>query len=592
MTVKDTSSQASMDTLVDTAASSSPSSSAKSPKLVVDGDAAIFFQHANKSILAGILDRLDRTDCVFLALTCHGAHDCIAPHLGLDAGSLNRTLTFTERMSFLTTLARDLPDHYVCDQCLKLHTVGKRESHAVDVALVESASYKKRARETALEQPCQRSAPASTTSSPHSRPVHSFTGNLSSARRTPLAGVLHRDVELALKRARLLKAMDDEEAEHARRALAATDLNSDDCNDADAQYTSPIDRPVGSITTTYLSVPTGPAGPASTAGDDSHHVHQLYRKNGWMSAARDAVSHTAGALVPGLWKSHDHGHGQVSGRSRSRSHSQTQTQRQHLESALAAALKPTSADRLLVKSRSSTWSSCSYEDKTTVKYTFAPKLVNDRFLLKTTLKMQRSEVKNIALSVCPHQLLNHRVSGAWYDGAEEAKSARDQRRYRYIVRSRVDPPFLVQNAVCTVDNAMHDRVGDSNQLYELGGADVDEVDENEYESDAGAAEDAKDDKEDMRQRGSCHRCATDFAVRGLRRPNQILLTVWQDLGGEGLASDAHWQSLIAGALLPMENRDGDEGEPQTTNLWDKGLSVEHEPGSVRALYERAANPWV
>ncbi|ERS97486.1 hypothetical protein HMPREF1624_05654 [Sporothrix schenckii ATCC 58251] len=73
--------------------------------------------------------------------------------------------------------------------------------------------------------------------------------------------------------------------------------------------------------------------------------------------------------------------------------------------------------------------------------------------------------------------------------------------------------------------------------------------------------------------GSCDRCPTDFSVRASDAGLEI--TVWQDFGPEASVTDVWWQSHVPGPVL----------QSMAPNTWQSGLTVEHDPGSVRALFE-------
>ncbi|KAI0975422.1 hypothetical protein F4678DRAFT_420225 [Xylaria arbuscula] len=86
----------------------------------------------------------------------------------------------------------------------------------------------------------------------------------------------------------------------------------------------------------------------------------------------------------------------------------------------------------------------------------------------------------------------------------------------------------------------------------------------------GALEGRGDGKEHT---GSCPRCTTDFSVKLESR--WLDLHVWQDFGSESSPGDIAWEVHCDRLSL--------NGTP---NLWDIGLTLEHEPGTIRKLYEK------
>jgi hypothetical protein len=72
-------------------------------------------------------------------------------------------------------------------------------------------------------------------------------------------------------------------------------------------------------------------------------------------------------------------------------------------------------------------------------------------------------------------------------------------------------------------------------------------------------------------RGACPRCPTDFAVQA--SPDCAELHVWRDLGTEGSPTSLTWRVHVR------------DLRPSYRNGICDGLTLEHEPGSVRALYE-------
>ncbi|KIH93621.1 hypothetical protein SPBR_04235 [Sporothrix brasiliensis 5110] len=456
--------------------------------------------------------------------------------LTVDEGAAVFPRSQAERISFLSTLARDLPDHYMCTECMALHSATAEECHAKDVAIIENSSYKKgpTVMEAALHAPCQRTAitadaydfrlpreppkdkDAAVTAERYQHAL-GFMGQASSSKRTPLAGLTHRDVQLTLKRARLLTSMETAESEKKAKGESSGDG--------------------GHVTATQ----------------------RKYRKNGFAEIAADMAMRQDGETLKS--KTAD-----------------VKKHRQQLTSRLQLALAPIKADCALTRTDRASTSSYPYVQKTTVKYTFAARIEQARYLLKTTVKMARSEVANVSLAICPHLLLNHHKSEVWADMAREAVDACQD-----CQASGATKPFALQMAVRHVGEAMAASVRHARHMYNLGGCDVDEMDANECDSDHDRADKEMDGKQQpMRRRGSCHRCATDFAVRGLLRADQIMLCVWQDLGGETDVTDAHWQSHVAGTMLPI---DKGQGAGETTNLWNDGLTMAHTAGDVRALYE-------
>ncbi|KJR86255.1 uncharacterized protein SPSK_02476 [Sporothrix schenckii 1099-18] len=456
--------------------------------------------------------------------------------LAVDDGATGFPRSQAERISFLSTLARDLPDHYMCTECTALHSATAEECHAKDVAIIENSSYKKgpKVMEAALHAPCQRTAimasavdvripcespednDAVVTEERYQRAL-GFMGQASSSKRTSLAGLTHRDVQLTLKRARLLASLD--KAEGANKEMG------------------------------------------ESSGDGGHvtATQRKYRKNGFAEMAADMAMRQDGEKLKSMI-------------------ADVMKRRQQLTSCLQRALAPIKADCALTRTDRASTSSYPYVQKTTVKYTIVPRIEQARYLLKTTVKMARREVANVSLAICPHLLLNHRKSEVWIDMAREAVDACQD-----CHASGATKPFALQMAVRHVGEAMAASVRHARHMYNLGGCDVDEMDANECDSDYDLADKETDGKQQpMRRRGSCHRCATDFAVRGLLRADQIMLCVWQDLGGETDVTDVHWQSHVAGTMLPI---DKGLGAGETTNLWNDGLTVAHTEGDVRALYE-------
>lgn len=585
------------------------------PKQVApNGDAAASVKNADDKIWTSVLNRVDDTGRAISSIFSPSAKERFSSMVSGQAnGGLHLLRLPMKQLDFLTELASDMPDHYVCEQCLKLHTIDdETEGFAADVAFVETASHAKKApkkRHLALELPCQRKDGIRFSASGSSHPlVHNFTGGLSSARRTPLAGILHRDVELTLKRARLLKEMENNAQEDqlvgAFDAAVLSD-SSDNDNDSDKNAartpSSKPKQPANDETkTTVQEVSSHDEDAAEEAdAEDSDEeetvvVHASteeaaaelaearpsahwarksetstvagpppkFRKNGWVAMFTETVASTANSLIPQALRPEtaEDKESQAADKQKTREQ-ELKGRRQHLETALAAALSPIKADVSLVKIDRISRSRYPFRETTTAKYTFTPCIKDGRYMLKTTVKIHRQEAKNVALSICPHQLLNH---------------------HRSSDDTGTGPDLRLQDTVHKVNEAMRARKLSLRDIYYMGGCDADELDENEYESDNDVPEADKDCKQGMRQRGSCHRCATDFAVRGLSRKNQIMISVWQDLGEETCMADAHWQSHIPGEMLQIE--DG-VGHGQTTNLWDQGLEVLHLAGGVRALYE-------
>ena len=71
----------------------------------------------------------------------------------------------------------------------------------------------------------------------------------------------------------------------------------------------------------------------------------------------------------------------------------------------------------------------------------------------------------------------------------------------------------------------------------------------------------------------CHRCPTDFSIKAT--PRQAILQVWQDLGPEDSPTNMIWKAQkydLREDSGSMNHRLG-------------GITLEHEPGSVRTLYQ-------
>ncbi|KAI1820683.1 hypothetical protein F4861DRAFT_49086 [Xylaria intraflava] len=84
---------------------------------------------------------------------------------------------------------------------------------------------------------------------------------------------------------------------------------------------------------------------------------------------------------------------------------------------------------------------------------------------------------------------------------------------------------------------------------------------------------AEDTNSSEERAGGCPRCATDFSVRLSR--GDLLLYVWQDFGPESSPFDLAWQSqIMGGSLVPGVFNN---------SPWS-GLTLYHEPGSVKKLY--------
>ncbi|OAA55871.1 hypothetical protein SPI_08078 [Niveomyces insectorum RCEF 264] len=180
-------------------------------------------------------DYLAPADCVVLTLTCRELRQRLL-HIA-DGPSLRGRLSRVEFLTFLSTIARDLRDDYACEHCIRLHcAVSTRKGHARDVALVARASKRTSCKAVpALEPPCCPAAEKRKThrekneateatgfSSGAPSPIHSFVGPLSPlANRTPLAGLLHRDVQLTLKRVRMLQDLGSSLSFENERGLAA-----------------------------------------------------------------------------------------------------------------------------------------------------------------------------------------------------------------------------------------------------------------------------------------------------------------------------------------------------------------------------------
>ncbi|KAL1891059.1 hypothetical protein Sste5346_007883 [Sporothrix stenoceras] len=601
--------------------------------LIHHGDAATFIKYSHLNIWDNIMPRLDRAGIAFFTISFRGAQDRFFP-LVAGQGGLHPMTTPSNQLDFLTKLARDLPDHYVCEQCLKLHKVdNETEGFAADIAFVENASHEKKPAPVcpaALEMPCQRKKAILFPAFGSSQSLeHTFTGGLSSVRRTPLAGLLHRDVELTLKRARLLKYIEDKEQEELaaelnevvleesrseREVVGRTvtrpivlddgDATSEDegetvttvqevANEESAteEATAEAASETEEMTTVHASTneaaaelaEAGPStawarpskAPNGKLSNGGEGTRRPFRKNGWMAIVADTVASTANAFIPERWRP------QVPPTLRRMQRAARQARRyarqvreireqelrerrKHLETTLHASLRPITADVSLEKIDRISRSRYPFRETTTAKYTFAPRIQQGHYLLKTTIKLHRQEARNVALSICPHQLLNYHPHSASTNGPNNIAA------------------FRFQSAVYKVDDTMKKKALSLRERYELGACGVDEFDENEYESDNDVPERCKDNKGGMRQRGSCHRCATDFCVRGLSRKIQIIIVVWQDFGEETCMTDINWQSHIPGDML--EREDG-LNPAQRANLWDQGPEMHHLTGGVRALYE-------
>ncbi|KAH8907443.1 hypothetical protein BR93DRAFT_967350 [Coniochaeta sp. PMI_546] len=73
--------------------------------------------------------------------------------------------------------------------------------------------------------------------------------------------------------------------------------------------------------------------------------------------------------------------------------------------------------------------------------------------------------------------------------------------------------------------------------------------------------------------GACPRCPTDYAVRASRECVELM--AWRDLGPEGSPMSLAWRVQVS------------DLRPDHWNSIHVGLTLDHEPGSVRALYEGA-----
>lgn len=192
-------------------------------------------------IQKNILGRIALTDQAALALICSSLRTSLQGVA--DLHTLRPHFAPSVVISLLSSMAHNWPDYYVCEHCLHLHHHSSDvPGHAQDVAVVEQVSQhgkwvgvdSKTFQSTplwlagphpALARRCQRYPRRpfleSFSSSYEGAPIaavdkiaagymkhdfHTFAGALSPVtKRTPLAGLAHRHVQLILKRVRMVR---------------------------------------------------------------------------------------------------------------------------------------------------------------------------------------------------------------------------------------------------------------------------------------------------------------------------------------------------------------------------------------------------
>ncbi|EFX01378.1 hypothetical protein CMQ_6320 [Grosmannia clavigera kw1407] len=177
-----------------------------------------------------VLDHLGPADRVLLSLTCHDlyerlqspATDGSTTTMTTTVSTLRSRLNRLDFLAFLSAVARDLRDQYACELCLGLHRAGPRDGHALDCKELAQASAEKRTMKPGLQPPCCRDGRAARRMATVMLTTTKGHPKAPAARRTMLASICHRDVQLTLKRARLLKEARHLQLQPLSRPLSTT----------------------------------------------------------------------------------------------------------------------------------------------------------------------------------------------------------------------------------------------------------------------------------------------------------------------------------------------------------------------------------
>lgn len=542
-------------------------------------------------IYDNIFDRVTPADKTALALTCRRLRQNFPDAANIH--TLRKHLSRPDFLDVLRVISYDLPNHYVCEQCMYLHRDARRAQkktkmekwelitgHAADTAVVQKASEDFLVGQFApspmpeLEPPCRRST-AIRASSPSSTPLYdaglsscTFASRLSSTRRTPLAGLTHRDVQLLLKRVRVLR----EQRKHRE---------NEECKKP---------GPFESKAIEHKFAKEAPAlAPAPAPG----------WKSWWRKFRKPR---------------------ETSDKAHARGKSQNAGEEVDLERAVGLALRPFLVQREIPIPEMI----CSLMPA--LKYKFVPRVIlvprdshdgkaghrRAHFLLQTVLTAHITGSWNLPLCICPHQILSNNICPVWTQAKDDAcRALEDEDRLRGTRNmnpgllsgptpegvQNVRPPFRLQTAArCVVKDrhSRHDCHADhqhcqkyKHEEYHKGMNSA----EREFAAAARACATARAQIEGFVVSSSCDRCPTDFVVQTKNDPvgriynDELVITVWQDFGPEAPVTDELWQSHVPGLFLQaeMENAQAPYTHP---NTWYSGPSVSHSPGSVRALFEK------
>lgn len=542
-------------------------------------------------IYENIFARAAPADKTALALTCRRLRQSFPD--AANVHTLRRRLSRPDFLNVLRAIAYDLPDHYVCEQCMYLHRdaraaqrkvkTGEWElitGHAADTAVVQKASEDFLVGKFApnpmpeLEPPCHLST-AIRASSPSSTPLYdaglstfTFTGRLSSTRRTPLAGLTHRDVQLLLKRVRMLR----EQREHGEG--------------------------------------------------------EKYNKSGPLEskAIEQRLTERAPSPAPAFRKPWG-----TSDKAQAQDESKTTGQDLEMEEAVRLALRPFLAQREF------RIPGTIYFPMPALKYKFVPRVVlapcdshdgkaghcghrghrRAHFLLQTVITVCLSGCRQVPLCICPHQMLSNMRSLPWTQALYAAIRAQQDEDRIQGTRNRTHsilqgfcptpegvrnarPPFRLQTAAdCVVSERLSKHDYHAGMLrhrycqeckFEENTEGINSAKRN-YAATAQACAMARAHVDGCVVSSSCDRCPTDFVAQTIDDPagralnDTLVITVWQDFGPEAPVTDELWQSHIPGLFLQAEMEDAQA--PYTEpNTWQSGPSVRHSPGSVRALFEK------
>ncbi|KAL1895450.1 hypothetical protein Sste5346_005256 [Sporothrix stenoceras] len=564
------------------------SSALSSTSTIKESHEALFRVFSIWPIYQNIFSNVAPAHQAALALTCRRLRKSLAGVA--DVRTLRKCLPRPYFLDVLWAIAYDLPDHYVCEQCMYLHrsarsvrseqkkttksttttSTNTAAGHAYDVSLVQEASEDFLVGKFApvpipeLEPPF-----LALFSAQLRRWLSSFTfmSRLSSTRRTPLAGLAHRDVQLLLKRVRSLRERrEDKEIEPVQSKDIEQELFE--------HGSSPAPSPVWRSWCSRFSTPLRMLG--NTKKQDGNH---------------DGTD-------------------------------------MDMEMAVRYALQPFLAERQAPVPE--LIGTAPY----TLKYKFVPRVVlcnrdnpdkdggpeqRARFLLQTVVSIRMYASWEMPLCICPHQLFNKKGCPAWRQARFDALLAlRDQDICRgpgneiYVSGSGLTPTpegvqhaqpasFRLQNAIdcvrddrvsrqdCVADPIHHPHCHDPSLRYSEYDEDMSPYEQTQLAA-MKACGMARAQVDGYVLSASCDRCPTDFVVQTANDPvgrplkDELVITVWQDFGSEAPVTDELWQSHIPGLFLQAE-LDNAQAPYTQANTWQSGPTVSHSPGSVRALFE-------